>query len=72
LWSLTIATANGPRGQRFATDLLTRPNGFSGVDGLFRLRADGTAERRFAMLGINNGGTTVVDPAPSAFGTAGF
>jgi ABC-type branched-subunit amino acid transport system substrate-binding protein len=70
--SLTIATANGPRGQRFATDLLTRPNGFSGVDGLFRLRADGTAERRFAMLGINNGGTTVVDPAPSAFGTAGF
>lgn len=70
--SLAIATSNGPRGQRFAADVLARPSGFAGVDGLFRLRPDGTAERSFAMLGIGNGAIMVVDPAPSTFGTAGF
>lgn len=69
--SLAIATANGPRGQRFAQDILTRPSGFAGIDGLFRLRPDGTPERSYAMLGIREGRIVVIDPAPSAFGTAG-
>jgi ABC-type branched-subunit amino acid transport system substrate-binding protein len=70
--SLAIATSAGPRGLRFLPETLTRASGFAGVDGLFRLRADGTAERSFAMLGIGAGGISVVDPAPSTFGAAGF
>ncbi len=68
--SLVVAAASGPRGQRFSTELLTRPSGFAGVDGLFRLRADGTNERALAMLGIAQGRITVVDPAPSGFAAA--
>lgn len=70
--SLAIATAAGTRDQRFSEGLLTRPSGFAGIDGLFRLRPDGTSERSYALLGINQGGIGVVDPAPSAFGAAGY
>jgi ABC-type branched-subunit amino acid transport system substrate-binding protein len=68
--SLAIATATGSRGQRFAADVLTRPSGFAGIDGLFRFRSDGTPERSFAMLGISQGRIAVIEPAPSAFGVA--
>jgi ABC-type branched-subunit amino acid transport system substrate-binding protein len=65
--SLAIAASTGPRGQRFSPELLTRPSGFAGVDGLFRLRPDGTNERALAMLGIARGRIAVADPAPSGF-----
>ena len=65
--SLAIAASSGQRGQRFSTELLTRPSGFAGVDGLFRLRPDGTNDRSLAMLGIAQGRITAVDPAPSGF-----
>ncbi|MFO1170622.1 MAG: penicillin-binding protein activator [Hyphomicrobiaceae bacterium] len=65
--SLAIAASTGARGQRFSAELLTRPSGFAGIDGLFRLRPDGTSERALAMLGISQGRVAVVDPAPSGF-----
>lgn len=46
---------------------LTNPNGFSGIDGIFRFRADGLAERGLAILEIRNGSATVIDPAPRTF-----
>ena len=49
---------------------LTRPTGFSGVDGLFRLLSDGTCERGLAILEVREGGPQVIDPAPSSFATA--
>lgn len=50
---------------------LTNPSGFAGIDGLFRLRTDGIAERRLAVLEITPQGTRVVDPAPTNFDVLG-
>ncbi|WBU55833.1 penicillin-binding protein activator [Paracoccus sediminicola] len=47
---------------------LTRPAGFTGVNGVFRLRRDGTNERGMAVATINDGTVVVIDPAPRSFG----
>jgi ABC-type branched-subunit amino acid transport system substrate-binding protein len=46
---------------------ITNPNGFSGIDGIFRFRADGTAERGLAILEIRNGRAMILDDAPQTF-----
>lgn len=50
---------------------LGAPDGFMGVDGLFRFRPDGTIERGLAVYTVRGGGFTVLDPAPQRFGPAG-
>ena len=51
---------------------LTQGSGFVGVNGIFRLRGDGTNERGLAVAQIRGGQLVVVDPAPRSFGGAGF
>jgi ABC-type branched-subunit amino acid transport system substrate-binding protein len=68
--SLAVSLSANPPGQRYTTSQLTRPTGFSGVDGLFRLLSDGTCERGLAILEVREGGPQVIDPAPSSFATA--
>jgi len=51
---------------------LTQGSGFAGVNGIFRLRSDGTSERGLAVAQIINRQVTVIDPAPRAFGGAGL
>lgn len=51
---------------------LTQGSGFVGVNGIFRLRADGTNQRGLAIAQIQNNQVTVIDPAPRSFGGAGF
>ncbi len=51
---------------------LTQGAGFAGVNGVFRLLADGTNERGLAIAQIQNGTVVVIDPAPRSFGGAGF
>jgi hypothetical protein len=51
---------------------LTQGSGFVGVNGIFRLRADGTNQRGLAIGQIQNNKVTVIDPAPRSFGGAGF
>lgn len=51
---------------------LTQGAGFVGVNGIFRLRPDGTNERGLAIAQIRNSQVTVIDPAPRSFGGAGF
>ncbi|MFN7004043.1 MAG: penicillin-binding protein activator [Roseinatronobacter sp.] len=51
---------------------LTQGAGFQGVSGVFRLRPDGTNERGLAVAEIRNRQVVVIDPAPRAFGRAGF
>jgi branched-chain amino acid transport system substrate-binding protein len=46
---------------------LTNPSGFAGLDGIFRFRPDGLAERGLAILELQPGGPVVVDPAPKRF-----
>jgi len=51
---------------------LTNPNGFKGVDGIFRLKNDGTNERALSLAQIIEKQVTILDPAPRAFSIGGF
>ncbi|TNE67022.1 MAG: penicillin-binding protein activator [Rhodobacteraceae bacterium] len=51
---------------------LTRNSGFVGVNGIFRLRTNGTNERGLSIATIQNNQVIEIDPAPRAFGGAGF
>jgi branched-chain amino acid transport system substrate-binding protein len=55
--------------QRFSAPVLTNPSGFTGIDGLFRFRADGTNERGLAVLRVTGTGAQVIAPSPRSFGT---
>ena len=46
---------------------LTQTAGFEGVDGIFRLRKDGTNERGLAIATIQDKQVVILDPAPAAF-----
>jgi len=59
--SMAIALSSGEG--RFTPAALTRASGFTGVDGAFRLLADGTTERSLAVLEVQKFGTGVLDPA---------
>jgi branched-chain amino acid transport system substrate-binding protein len=66
--SLVSLLSVGQPYQRFTRDALTDPNGFAGVDGIFRLNVDGTVDRGLAVLSVEpGGGFHVVDPAPRTF-----
>jgi Periplasmic binding protein len=65
--SLAVSLSKQPYGSRYTARQLTRNSGFAGVDGLFRLRADGTSERGLAVLEIQKFGPRVIDRAPSIF-----
>lgn len=53
------------------TSALTQGAGFQGVNGVFRLRADGTNERGLAVATIRDKQVVIIDPAPRSFGGAG-
>ncbi len=50
---------------------LTQSAGFQGVDGVFRLRGDGTNQRGLAVATVRGGKVVILDPAPRGFGGAG-
>ncbi len=60
-----LVKTQGP--QAFTPQVLTNPSGFSGIDGLFRFRPDGTNERGLAVLRVAAGGPQVISPAPRSF-----
>ncbi len=51
----------------FSKEALTNPNGFSGIDGIFRFNTNGLVERGLAVLEIKNGTARVIDDAPKSF-----
>ena len=61
-----------PPRQRFASETLTNPSGFSGIGGVFRFRRDGTNERGLAILQVTPVGGQVIAPAPRGFGPSGI
>lgn len=69
---IAIALSQGKPGRRYTPAQLTRSQGFTGVDGLFRLLADGTSQRGLAILEVQKFGTRVIQPAPVSFGGAQF
>ncbi len=62
-----LASVLAKRGGRYDEASLTNPNGFAGLDGIFRLRASGVVERAMAVLEVTETGAKVVDPAPTSF-----
>ena len=53
------------------TAALTQGAGFVGVNGIFRFRSDGTAERGLAVAQIQNNQIVVIEAAPRTFAGAG-
>lgn len=51
----------------FSAQAIINPNGFAGIDGIFRFRPDGIIQRGLAVHRIDGGRSTVVDPAPVTF-----
>src|SRR5690606_30112453 len=66
------ALARAGKSDALTTAALTQGSGFAGVNGVFRLRPDGTNERGLAVAQIQNGQVVVIDPAPRSFGGAGL
>ncbi len=69
--SLVALLASGPAYHRFTEPALTDPNGFSGIDGIFRFNADGSMDRGLAVLAVRPGGFDVINPAPTTFQAKG-
>jgi branched-chain amino acid transport system substrate-binding protein len=70
--ALASVLAKAKPGGDFSIEALTNPNGFAGLNGIFRLRTDGIAERGLAVLEAHRAGSTVVDPAPQSFAKPGL
>jgi branched-chain amino acid transport system substrate-binding protein len=72
--ALTAALANQPASgtSPFTATALQDPNGFVGIDGIFRFAPSGLVERGLAVLEAQPGGPTVVDAAPDSFSGAAF
>ena len=66
--ALAVALARRPGGPDFSVEAITQPNGFTGVEGLFRFRRDGLSDRALAVPEIRRGQPpVVVRPAPATF-----
>jgi branched-chain amino acid transport system substrate-binding protein len=69
--SLVALLANGTPYRRFTQRTLTDLNGFSGANGIFRFRSDGSIERGLSVLSVDANGFSVVSPAPATFQNLG-
>ena len=70
--SLVALLSQGTPYRRFTAAALMDPNGFSGVNGIFRFNADGTSERGLAVLEMREGAPVVISPAPTTFQRPAF
>lgn len=65
--AVALAAALGQITDTYDRGILTDPNGFAGVDGIFRFRQDGQVQRGLAVLEVTADGPVVLDPAPQGF-----
>lgn len=56
-----------PGGVLLTEQSLTDPNGFAGVDGIFRWGPDGLPQRGLAVIEIQRNGVRTISPAPASF-----
>jgi len=71
--ALTASLASQPAsGNPFNTTALQDPNGFVGIDGIFRFGPNGLVQRGLAVLEAQPTGPTVVESAPDSFSGAAF
>jgi branched-chain amino acid transport system substrate-binding protein len=65
--SLAGHLARLKQGGDFSAEAITNPNGWSGIDGIFRFLPNGRSERALAVIAVQAGPGTVVSPAPTSF-----
>ena len=65
--ALAVVLAQGETGPDYSQTALTDQNGFLGVDGIFRLRPDGIAERAFTIHEVTRNGVDSRRSAPQSF-----
>jgi ABC-type branched-subunit amino acid transport system substrate-binding protein len=70
--ALSATLAGGTPGRRYTRTTIADPNGFAGIDGIFRFRADGMTERGLAVMEVSAGQLSVVSPAATTFQSQGF
>lgn len=70
--ALVAALIKTQGAQRFSDDVLTNASGFTGIDGLFRFRPDGTNQRGLAVLRVSPTGGQVISPSPKSFPGSGI
>jgi ABC-type branched-subunit amino acid transport system substrate-binding protein len=70
--ALAAVLARAPQGADFSDQALTNPNGFAGLDGIFRFRPNGLVQRGLAILQVQRGGNTIIDQPPQTFQNLGF
>ena len=66
LLAASVAGAQWRPGQPFPQAVLADPQGFAGIDGIFRFQGN-IAERGLEVQQVTPGGFTTVSPAPKAF-----
>lgn len=65
--ALVAALAKSQPGQPITAEILTNPSGFSGIDGVFRFRSDGTIQRGLAVHKVTPSGGEQISGAPRKF-----
>ncbi len=71
--ALAATLADRRSGDRYTRSNIADPNGFAGIDGIFRFRPDGMTERGLAVFQISQEGPpTVISPAMTTFQSPGF
>lgn len=70
--ALASVLARDPSRADFHRSVLTDTNGFVGIEGVFRFRDDGVAERALAIYRVAPRSFEVLDPAPTDFAVPVF
>lgn len=65
--AMAAVLSQSPSATDFSAQALTDSNGFRGVDGIFRLRADGIVERAYAIHEVTPSGFRTIQPAADSF-----
>jgi ABC-type branched-subunit amino acid transport system substrate-binding protein len=65
--ALAAVLARGPNGPDFTNAALTTPNGFVGLDGIFRFQPDGLIQRGLAVLEVQPREPKVISASPDSF-----
>jgi branched-chain amino acid transport system substrate-binding protein len=65
--TLVAALAKTQGERRFSDEVLTNGSGFTGIDGLFRFKPDGTNQRGLAVMRVSSTGGQIISPPPKSF-----
>ncbi len=65
--ALASVLIRGEKDAPFTVRALTNPNGFHGIDGIFRLLPNGRSERTMAVMEVQADGPRRIDPARKTF-----